>query len=117
MSVQLKIDTRLEGTETAVISLAGEVDVANAGQVKDAAARLISDGAKTLVVDLSGTEYMDSSGLGTLVGLLKRVREAGGEMPIAGAQPRVKRVFEVTGLTRVFGIYDDVEAALEEVRR
>jgi anti-sigma B factor antagonist len=85
--------------------------------VRDAALRLISDGAKNLVVDLSETEYMDSSGLGTLVGLLKRVREGGGEMPIAAARPRVKRLFEVTGLTQVFKLYEDATAALEEMRR
>ncbi len=115
MSVQLKISTRFEGEDTAVIAVTGEMDVANAGQVKQAALKLISDGVRRLVIDLQGTEYMDSSGLGTLVGLLKRIKEAGGEMPIAAAQPRVKRLFEITGLTQVFQLYDDVRTALEEV--
>jgi anti-sigma B factor antagonist len=117
MNAQLKIDARAAGEGTAVLALVGEVDVATAAQVRQAALKLISDGTRRLIIDLSGTEYLDSSGLGTLVGLLKRIREAGGEMPIAGAQPRVERVFEITGLTQVFRLYDDVDKALEEVGR
>jgi len=116
MAMPLKIDARTEGEATAVLSLAGEVDVANAGQVRDAALTLMSGGTKHLVVDLNATEYMDSTGLGTLVGLLKRMKESGGDVVIAVARPRVRRLFEITGLTQVFRIYDDVAAALKEER-
>ncbi len=116
MSTPLKIDARTEGEDTAVLSLTGEVDVANAGRVRDSGLKLISNRIKRLIVDLNPTEYMDSTGLGTLVGLLKRMRESGGEVIIAVSQPRVKRLFEITGLTQVFRIYDDVAAALKEVR-
>jgi len=116
MAMPLKIDARTEGEATAVLSLAGEVDVANAGQVRDAALTLMSGGTKHLVVDLNATEYMDSTGLGTLVGLLKRMKESGGDVVIAVARPRVRRLFEITGLTQVFRIYDDAAAALKEVR-
>ncbi len=116
MSTPLKIDARTEGEGTAVLSLTGEVDVANAGRVRDSGLKLISDGVKRLIIDLNQTEYMDSTGLGTLVGLLKRMRETGGEVMVAVSQPRVKRLFEITGLTQVFRIYDDVAAALKEVR-
>jgi len=116
MATSLKIDARTEGNEIAVLSLAGEVDVANAGQVKDSALKLISNGRKYLIVDLNATEYMDSTGLGTLVGLHKRMRESDGEVVIAVSQPRVRRLFEITGLTKVFRIYDDAATALKEVR-
>jgi len=92
------------------------VEVANASQVRDAALKLVSGGRKYLVVDLSGVEYMDSTGLGTLVGLHKRLREAGGQVLIAGAQPRVRKIFDITGLTQVFRMHEDVSAALKEVR-
>jgi len=116
MTTPLKIDSRTEGSDAAVLSLAGEVDVANAAQVRDSALMLVDGGAKKLVIDLNSTDYMDSTGLGTLVGLLKRTKELGGDVVIAAAQPRVKRLFEITGLTQVFRIYDDVAAALKEVR-
>jgi len=116
MTTPLKIDAHTEDDDTAVLCLAGEVDVANAGHVRDAALKLMSDSVKHLIVDLNATEYMDSTGLGTLVGLLKRMKESGGEVLIAAAQPRVKRLFEITGLNQVFRIYEDVAAALKEVR-
>lgn len=116
MSTELKIDSRTEGEDTAVLSLTGEVDVANASQVRDAGLSLISRGVKRLVVDLERTEYMDSTGLGTLVGLLKRLKESGGAIAIAAAQSRVERLFVITGLDRIFSLCGDVEAALKEVR-
>ncbi len=116
MTTPLKIASRTEGKDTAILSLAGEVDVASAGRVRDSGLKLISDGVKYLIVDLSPTEFMDSTGLGTLVGLHKRIRESGGEVIVAVSQPRVKRLFEITGLTQVFRMFDDVAAALKEVR-
>jgi len=115
MTTPLKIESRIESRDTAVLGLAGEVDVANVAQVREAALELLARGVKRLVVDLSATEYMDSSGLGTLVGLLKRLKETGGEIAIAGARPRVRRLFEITGLKQVFALHDDVAAALKEV--
>jgi anti-sigma B factor antagonist len=116
MTTPLKIASRTEGKDTAILSLTGEVDVANAGRVRDAGLKLISDGIKHLIIDLSPTDYMDSTGLGTLVGLHKRLVESEGELIVAGPQPRVERLFEITGLTQVFRIFDDVDAALKEVR-
>jgi anti-sigma B factor antagonist len=116
MATSLRIGARTEGSDIAILSLTGEVEVANAAQVRDAALKLVSGGSKYLVVDLSGVEYMDSTGLGTLVGLHKRLRESGGQVLIAGAQPRVKRIFDITGLTQVFRMHEDVSAALKEVR-
>ena len=116
MTTPLKIDSRTEGEDAAVLSLAGEVDVANAGQVRDSALMLVDGGVKKLVIDLASTDFMDSTGLGMLVGLKKRTKELGGDVVIAAPQPQVKRLFEITGLTQVFRIYDDEAAALKEVR-
>ncbi len=115
MATPLQIDSRVEGEGSAVLALNGEVDVSNTAQVRDAGVKLLTDGATRLVVDLSRTEYMDSAGLGTLVGMLKRVKEAGGAMAIAGPQPRVRRLFEITGLDQIFSICEDLDTAMKEV--
>jgi anti-sigma B factor antagonist len=115
MVTPLKIGARTE-VDAAVLSLAGEVDVANAAQVRDAALKLVEGGPKHLVVDLGGVEYMDSTGLGMLVGLRKRLNEQGGDVVIAAAQPRVAKLFVMTGLAQVFQIYEDVPAALKARR-
>jgi len=114
MTTQLKIESHMEGQYAAVLSLSGEVDVANVARVREAALKLLERQIKRLIVDLSNVEYMDSSGLGALVALLKRVRESGGQMPLAGAKPRVRRLFEITGLDQIFSLHEDVPAALKE---
>jgi anti-sigma B factor antagonist len=116
MATPLQIDSRLEGEGSAVLALSGEVDVSNTPQVREAGVKLLAGGGTRLVVDLSGADYMDSAGLGTLVGMLKRVKEAGGVMAIAGPQPRVRRLFEITGLDQIFSIYQDLDTAMKEVR-
>lgn len=115
MSTPVRMESRLEGKETAVLSLAGELDVANVAQVREAALKLLAGDIKRLVVDLSSLEYIDSSGLGVLIGLHKRQKESGGTLAIAGARPRVRRVLEITGLERILALYDDAAAALKEV--
>ncbi len=115
MTNSLHIDSHKEGNESAVLSLQGEVDVANSEQFKNAALSLLASGVKRLVVDLSRTDYIDSAGLGILVGLLKRVNESELTLFVTGAQPRVQRVFEITGLNQVFAMRADVTSALQEV--
>jgi hypothetical protein len=64
-----------------------------------------------VVVDLSRVSFIDSSGLGVLVGALKRVRERGA-LSLVCPEPRVRRVFEITGLTQVFPMYNGLEEAV-----
>ncbi len=116
MSTPLTIEARRESDEAGVLTLSGEVDVSNVAEVREAALKLVSDDTKRLIVDLSGVTYIDSSGLGMLVGVLKRLRESGGGLAIAGATARVRRLFEITGLEQIFSLYDDMAAALKEVR-
>jgi anti-sigma B factor antagonist len=73
---------------------------------------LIAAGSPTVVVDLLGVTFLDSTALGVLVGALKRCREAGGELPLVITEPRLLKVFEITGLTGVFPIYSTVEDAV-----
>lgn len=115
MTTQLTVESRREEPNLAVLSLLGEVDVANVAQVREEALRLLAAGVKGLVVDLGGVEYMDSSGLGMLVGLQKRMREADGKLALASPRPRVERLLDITGLARIFAVYEDVEGALKEV--
>lgn len=56
-------------------------------------------------MDLADVEFMDSTGLGVLIGSLKRLRETDGSMVLAGIRPSVARVFEITGLDRIFTIH------------
>lgn len=99
----------------AVMSLHGEVDLATAPSFRERLIELVNDGERNVVVDLDRVDFLDSTGLGVLVGGLKRLRSNGGELSIACSNPRILRVFEVTGLTQVFALHDTVDSAVTTV--
>lgn len=94
-----------------VVSASGEIDVATAPPLRDRLQALTASGRSTVVVDLLGVTFLDSTALGVLVGALKRCRESGGDLPLVITEPRILKVFEITGLTKVFTIYDSVDTA------
>jgi anti-sigma B factor antagonist len=69
-------------------------------------------GVKNYVIDLKQVEFMDSAGLGTLIAVLKRITEHGGDMKVACLQKKPRMVFEITRAYKVFEIYDTVDEAL-----
>jgi anti-sigma B factor antagonist len=87
-----------------VIGLRGEVDLASAPQFRRSLHDLVDQGHTRLAMDLSDLQFMDSTGLGVLIGCLKRLREHDGTLVLTGMRPPVARVFEVTGLDRIFTI-------------
>ena len=96
----------------AVLGVSGEVDVATAPRLRERLIDLVNGGQHRIVVDLSGVEFLDSTGLGVLVGALKRVRTNDGEMALVCAEPRILKVFEITGLTKVFPMFGSVDEAV-----
>lgn len=105
----------LEVTERgswAVLAVAGEVDVATVPRLREQLHSLVAQGQHHIVVDLEGVDFLDSTGLGVLVGALKRVRTNGGDLALVCTQSRIRKVFEVTGLTKVFSLYDSVDEAV-----
>lgn len=91
-----------------VVYLQGEVDLASAPQLRRGIYEVIDQGHQKVAIDLSEVEFMDSTGLGVLIGGLKRLRESGGSMVLVGIRPAVGRVFEITGLDRIFTIHDSL---------
>ncbi len=68
---------------------------------------------KNYVIDLKQVDFMDSAGLGTLIAVLKRITERGGDLKIACLQKKPRMVFEITRAYKVFEIYDTVDEALK----
>lgn len=109
--MDLSVTTREEGGRT-IVEVGGEIDVYSAPTLRDRLNALVADGHHDLVVDMQGVEFLDSTGLGVLVGGLKRVRTHNGSLQLVCSQERVLKVFRITGLTKVFAIHDTVEQAL-----
>lgn len=94
-----------------VIKLEGEVDVYTAPQLKQQMIALLEAGTKQIIIDLTRVEYFDSTALGVLIGGLKRMRERDGNLSLICPNPRIRRVFEITGLDKIFDIYNSVDEA------
>ena len=95
-----------------VVSVVGELDVATAPDLRacldDAIDRAYQDAVS---VDLLGVTFIDSTALGVLISGMKRSRGAGGELRIVVAEPRILKIFEITGLTDVLSIFPTIEEA------
>ena len=114
--MDLSVTTREEGGRT-IVEVGGEIDVYSAPTLRDRLNALVADGHHHLVVDMQGVEFLDSTGLGVLVGGLKRVRTLNGSLQLVCSQERVLKVFRITGLTKVFAIHDSIEQALSNDTR
>src|ERR1700748_3085200 len=95
-----------------VISLAGEVDLYTAPEFKQQLLEVIAQGASSVVVDFSNTTFIDSKTLGVLVGGVKRLRENEGQLTLVCSDRNITKIFEITGLDKVFTIYPTREEAV-----
>ena len=103
--------------EVVVVSVAGEVDVYRAPRLREALNGRIGHGSSLVLVDLRQTTALDATGLGVLVGCLKRVRARRGALVVVTQQDCVLRQFRSTGLTRVLPVSPTVAQALAELTR
>ncbi len=114
MEMDLQITVRKRGC-VAVVELAGELDAYTSSRFREIMIESIEGGSANLIVSMLGVEYIDSSGLGALVGGLKRASERQGRIYILCDQPQVRKVFEITGLEKVFPIYATEDEAVEAI--
>jgi anti-sigma B factor antagonist len=108
--VDLSLETRNEGDWT-VIAVGGEIDVYTAPKLREALVELVNAGRYQIIVDVESVDFLDSTGLGVLVGGLKRVRANDGNLRVVCTQERLLKIFRITGLTKVFAIHESVAAA------
>jgi anti-sigma B factor antagonist len=109
--VDLTLSTRQEGDRT-VVAVGGEIDVYTAPKLREHLIDLVSGGTNHLIIDMEGVDFLDSTGLGVLVGGLKRVRSQDGSLHLVCTQDRILKIFRITGLTKVFPIHASVAEAL-----
>ncbi|KPQ13048.1 MULTISPECIES: STAS domain-containing protein [Algoriphagus] len=69
----------------------------------------IQEGAKTFVVNLKEVRYISSSGIGLLITMLTKMRNAGGEVYLTAPSEHVKKLLIITKLNNIFSVYDSVE--------
>jgi len=110
--VNFDIKTEQLDEKSYVIALAGEVDLYTAPEFKQQLLDVIGKGATDVVVDFSDTTFIDSTTLGVLVGGVKRLRTNDGQLSLVCSDRNITKIFEITGLDRVFTIYGSREEAV-----
>lgn len=96
-----------------IIRPEGRLDAVSAQEVRNTIFRLIGEKEMRIVFDLEQTHFIDSSGLGSLVAALRSVTKSGGDVKIARLDSKVRAIFELTRLHRVFDIADTVDDAVQ----
>lgn len=84
-------------------------------QMKKAFSTQLEQGSKNIVLDLSNTAFISSLVIASMVSMLKRVKEAGGNLVLCGVKDKVKEVLSITGLDQVFDITSDRKTAVERL--
>lgn len=111
--VDLSISDERIDHETAVVTVAGDLDVHTAPRLKRRMAELIHhEGCRRFVIDLRRVEFIDSTAIGVLVGRRKELTRRGGSIALVCSDQSVLGIFEIAGLPALFEIHDSPEAAL-----
>ena len=111
--MDLSLETRDVDGRT-IVAVGGEIDVYTAPKLRDKITELVAAGTYQIVVDMEAVEFLDSTGLGVLVGGLKKVRAHDGSLSLICNQDRLLKIFRITGLAKVFVIHESAEAALAQ---
>lgn len=101
--------------DVCVIRVGGYLDFDAAPEFKKCLVHRIEEGSKVIVVDLTDAGFIDSTGIGVLVGALKRVKQAGGSLAVVCADADVRGIFEIVGLDAVMPLHGSREEALAAV--
>ena len=109
----MAISTAREAGDVTVVTVEGQLIVANRQELKQVIQDALDAGDRKFVLDFAPTAYIDSSGLGALVSINRKVREQGGELRLAGLNEDLRSLFELTKLDTLFLIADSATQALE----
>ena len=109
---EFRLDTVGLIGDCAILQVTGEVDVYTAPMLRDQIRELSAKGAVHVIADLGRVDFLDSTGLGALVGGLKRLREADGSLALVISTPRILRIFQITGLAKALSARRSVTDAI-----
>jgi anti-sigma B factor antagonist len=108
--MELDINTKRDG-DVCVVTVKGEVDVYTSPKLKEQLVAGMDEACRLMVVSLDGVGFIDSSGLGVLVGGLRRMKESGGDFRLVCTREQVLKILRITGLDKVFPIASTLDEA------
>lgn len=103
MSLQITKDFSTKNNHW-LVELQGEIDIYTAGQLKEVFMDIIEEKKEDIKINAENLEYIDSTGLGILIGVLKRLKQEDKNIIIANTRPNIKKLLNITGLDKIFVI-------------
>jgi anti-sigma B factor antagonist len=110
MDLAVRVDER---GGWAVVRASGDVDMTTAPRLREAVVGIVVGGQPKVVLDLQDVDFIDSTGLGVVVGLLKRTRSQGGDLRLVSTRPSLRRILELTNLEQALPLAASVEGAID----
>jgi anti-sigma B factor antagonist len=109
---KMTVQTIRNDDEVLILALEGEIDMRVSPGLLDQTEPLVREGPDRVVIDLTAVEFMDSSGVGTLVHLFRMLKGRKGRFVLVGPTPRVRSLFQITRLDKLFTICDTIDEAM-----
>ncbi|MCU1238664.1 MAG: anti-sigma-factor antagonist [Candidatus Solibacter sp.] len=108
----MSVEAKQLDSGVGVVTISGRLALGGETERLDAAIKgMLQKDVKTFVLDITGLDYVDSSGIGMLVSCLTNAKKAGGELKLVGANPRIKRIFSMTGVDTIMSMYGTMAEA------
>jgi len=106
----MEIDVKKEG-QSVIIALTGRMDAVSAPQFDKTVDDFIEQGETLILIDFKFLEYISSAGLQSVLALAKRLEMINGTVLLSDLNGAVKEVFEISGFSSIFPIFDNLDAA------
>ena len=102
MSITWNTPAGRPSSAAATVAVTGDLDIVGSVRLRETVHHLVDDGHVEVTLDLGGVDFMDCAGVGALVDVRRRVREAGGELALGARTRAVTRVLSLVGLQHSF---------------
>lgn len=95
------------------ITLEGRIDTTNYNELEQAVNKLFEEGVQEIYLDCSGLSYISSSGLRVFLTIQKKMMACGGKFLLYAMQPTIKEIFDISGFSSIFAIFETEDDALK----
>ena len=89
------------------VKVIGEVDIDSAEELKFKLVDLLSEKNRSIIINAQDMDYIDSTGLGMLIGIVKRLKSEDNDLIIASPKPGIMKLLTITGLDKVFTVREE----------